>query len=531
MNKSVKINKYVIACGMALALVLNNGMMNVTYASSEPYYDSLKVFRNDLESTDSICGVIYLGEVDRNIDSLTDDRTYLEELLYSSLNAENYDFLWTIPNDLVIENDGGTELYCIVPADENASVAVNKYLMNEETYELELHDILYRSDYGDPFLVRCNTSELYRDTDVVIVDNTGEVFSWNPGLSAIDGKVEIPSEGPAIYDGTIYDDFAYNDALYEEDLYEDISYENNSYENEQEYADTIVETISLWEVVNCNEWVSLREEPDVNSARLAEVPLGTLVEDLGEYVNGFTYVDYAGMAGYIHDDYLLYYMGGDYADPCEGDIYYEEGLEPAATYPQLMTYEEIVSWGYEVLNFVNGKFTVYAAMDDEIEGEILKVGCFYDGKPVWGYVTECVYDTELQITDVFLAGWEQDPRVCIFNAEYGMTMIDLLSGDILWEISYEDLMAGGSLAYAVGDDGTIYCAGYYDYGPMAISADGEILWRNDPGNPDICWIHTIQIEDGNVVVDYVTGNEEGNDIVAFDMNTGDWVWTGIRSYY
>ena len=33
----------------------------------------------------------------------------------------------------------------------------------------------------------------------------------------------------------------------------------------------------------------------------------------------------------------------------------------------------------------------------------------------------------------------QNPRVCIYNAEYDMTMIDLLSGDVLWEISYDSL--------------------------------------------------------------------------------------------
>ena len=66
-------------------------------------------------------------------------------------------------------------------------------------------------------------------------------------------------------------------------------------------------------------------EVDGSIDLLAEVPLGTIVIDNDEYENVFVFVNFAGTDGYIHGDYLMYYVGDSYAEPCGGDLYYEEG--------------------------------------------------------------------------------------------------------------------------------------------------------------------------------------------------------------
>ena len=61
-------------------------------------------------------------------------------------------------------------------------------------------------------------------------------------------------------------------------------------------------------VVNCNEWVSLRYAPNVNSKRLTKIPLGTkvLATDMNPR-NGFIAVQYKGLKGYVLADYLKFY--------------------------------------------------------------------------------------------------------------------------------------------------------------------------------------------------------------------------------
>lgn len=56
-------------------------------------------------------------------------------------------------------------------------------------------------------------------------------------------------------------------------------------------------------IVNCNEWVSLREHRDTSSRRLAKVPLGAVVRNC--YESGlFTLCEYRGTYGFILSEYL-----------------------------------------------------------------------------------------------------------------------------------------------------------------------------------------------------------------------------------
>lgn len=62
-------------------------------------------------------------------------------------------------------------------------------------------------------------------------------------------------------------------------------------------------------VVNCEEWISLRREPSVDSERLAKIPLGTIVvtyDGSVEGINDFYPVEYNGIQGYCLRFYLKY---------------------------------------------------------------------------------------------------------------------------------------------------------------------------------------------------------------------------------
>ena len=63
---------------------------------------------------------------------------------------------------------------------------------------------------------------------------------------------------------------------------------------------------SVMEVVNCEQWVSLRKEPSPYAVRLKRIPLGAVVTDCRYENSEFTYCVYDGMGGYVMTEYLGY---------------------------------------------------------------------------------------------------------------------------------------------------------------------------------------------------------------------------------
>lgn len=61
---------------------------------------------------------------------------------------------------------------------------------------------------------------------------------------------------------------------------------------------------SFAQVVNCQEWITLRSEPSTSAASLARIPLGAYVTYLGPAGNGFYYIEYNGRRGYGLQQYL-----------------------------------------------------------------------------------------------------------------------------------------------------------------------------------------------------------------------------------
>lgn len=60
-------------------------------------------------------------------------------------------------------------------------------------------------------------------------------------------------------------------------------------------------------VVNCREWITLRERPSTEAYSLARIPLGDWVWiDRDYYNNGFYRAEYEGMHGYVLAAYIKY---------------------------------------------------------------------------------------------------------------------------------------------------------------------------------------------------------------------------------
>ena len=96
-----------------------------------------------------------------------------------------YPFITEIDEDHII--GGAGYLYCIVPVDENATVAINRVQWNEKTQTDEVTEVLYRSESGEPVLLFANLDGVAyeADTQVFITDNNGNTCEWYPSLDAM----------------------------------------------------------------------------------------------------------------------------------------------------------------------------------------------------------------------------------------------------------------------------------------------------------------------------------------------------------
>ncbi len=64
------------------------------------------------------------------------------------------------------------------------------------------------------------------------------------------------------------------------------------------------EYVGNMEVVNCREWVSMREAPSTKAKRLVKVSLGSIVSNCYAFSDEWYYAEFDGYGGYILSDYL-----------------------------------------------------------------------------------------------------------------------------------------------------------------------------------------------------------------------------------
>ena len=244
-------------------------------------------------------------------------------------------------------------------------------------------------------------------------------------------------------------------------------------------------------VVNCSEYVSLREEPSKKADRLAKVWLGDLVTNCHWYNDEFIWCEYADLSGYILAEYL----------------------EPAGN--------TALAYGVTVLDETLEGYHVTADRNSVGEGELLTVRCEdASGAELWSIASDTSYSTELTLTDAFIAGPAQDPVVMVYNAEKGLSALDIVSGAVRWTLTRDDVGLGASNSYAVTDDGTIYIGGYYGPDPVAIGFDGTVLWQADCESNDVFWLYELEVKDGVLAAHYDYCYDGASGWLYYDLSTG-----------
>ena len=157
----------------------------VQYGFSQEAETSLGWLRDRIDFPMTMFGAAYLG--------------YVGGLFEEGFEAGFPAWLWETNEAMLLEYPfiaeideehmigGAGHLYCIVPVDENATVAINRVQWNEKTQTDEVTEVLYRSESGEPVLLFANLDGVAyeADTQVFITDNSGNTCQWYPSLDAM----------------------------------------------------------------------------------------------------------------------------------------------------------------------------------------------------------------------------------------------------------------------------------------------------------------------------------------------------------
>ena len=154
------------------------------------YDDSLDLLRQELDDRqqDERFAVAYIGDIDGKLSDLAVPlRDWMNDTA-PELCAQ-YTFIRSIPQERVVDDSGS--LFCVVPHDPNATVAVNRVRWNEAKGGYETVEVLYRSESGDPILlfVSNDLGSVPTDTtELLLTDSHSDTLSWYP----IPGMVALP---------------------------------------------------------------------------------------------------------------------------------------------------------------------------------------------------------------------------------------------------------------------------------------------------------------------------------------------------
>ena len=183
----------------------------VQYGFSQEAETSLGWLRDRIDFPMTMFGAAYLGYVGGLFDEGFE--VGFPAWLWETNEAMllEYPFIAEIDEEHII--GGAGHLYCIVPVDENATVAINRVRWNEKTHTDEVTEVLYRSESGEPVLLFANLDGIAyeADTQVFITDNSGNTCEWYPSLDAMSYLAPCISEA-GDYLSFDFTKYAYYDA-------------------------------------------------------------------------------------------------------------------------------------------------------------------------------------------------------------------------------------------------------------------------------------------------------------------------------
>ena len=294
-------------------------------------------------------------------------------------------------------------------------------------------------------------------------------------------------------------------------------------------------------VVNVKSNVNLRKGPGTDTKSLGKLPLGTIVTDCVK-VEGSDWVavNYNGTAGYIRGDYLETVATAPAADqpaavaegtPLQAES--QQGPQVAEGTPLLPTAPQQVSDApvasvteasqYEddfvILDTTAGDVRVVARQIYQTKNEyLMAVGLDASGNELWKQETTTDSITELMQTDAFMAGSQAAPLLLMYNACKGLTAINPADGSVAWTVEKAALDLGGSISHVVDGNGVAYIGGYYGPDPVAIDANGAVLWQASSGKEAATWLYRMELQPDGIACYYGSMASENSGCIVYGFD-------------
>lgn len=139
---------------------------------------SLNSLRQAMMGTSQLFAVAYFG-YHETIDSELPVDPYTAMQESGPQLCDDLPFLLEIPEDRIVGDTG--DLFCIVPLDEDATVAVSMGAWDVVSEQYLYEESIYLSENGEPFLLFCNNTGMEPDTQLYISGPSGEII-WYPEL-------------------------------------------------------------------------------------------------------------------------------------------------------------------------------------------------------------------------------------------------------------------------------------------------------------------------------------------------------------
>jgi len=274
---------------------------------------SLVSLRQAMVETPQLFAVAYFGyhdtmDSDAPVDPYAVMREQAPEL------CKDLPFLTEIPAERVIGNHG--DLFCIVPLDEDATVAVSKGTWNETSEQYLYEKSLYFADSGEPILLFCNDAGFEPDTQMCISGPSGEIV-WYP--QADDNLCAMPLRNDN-WDDLLFDFSPYRELLLAE-------YRSMNGEWKKPTAEMLIDTTWVWDrylkdgrevgyrLTFAEDTLSVRWNDGIDEED-HEYPDAAweLMEEEGFAVLSIDFREFAGVLRYnlmYHKEFELLYVGMD----------------------------------------------------------------------------------------------------------------------------------------------------------------------------------------------------------------------------
>ena len=261
-------------------------------------------------------------------------------------------------------------------------------------------------------------------------------------------------------------------------------------------------------VVNCDDWVSLREKASSSSSRLAKVPAGTQVDDCVQVSDSFVYCCYRGVYGYIQTQYLSDPL---HKEPVLPDPVPETGDdgddgEIASTFnniPVLPDYETFINTGHHVLTETYQGYTIAVQRVYNDYEEMLAVCYDLNNKPLWRLYAQSLSElSDVAQLDAFVAGTIEDPQLIWYISGLGFYSYRYgAEPQLRWVLpNSSSLDITDSIIHTEDYDGSFYVA--FSDVLMHISAEGRLLWRTSCNDTSVFWPVSIETDGNGISVLY-----------------------------